>query len=134
MVGLYPLYITTKDRVANQLNLYIDSVAPHFVPGGGGFSLTVFTLNGLYEQFQKARAWWTTDNSDLPLIRYTGCKIKLFRAESSDYIFSYVNCYPMQASLETYQGTQPTIQLLNNKHKIMTCKKHNSNKKPYKNN
>lgn len=38
----------------------------------------------------------------------------------------------MTSSIHTYQSTNPQIMLLNNKTKIMACKKHNKNKKPYK--
>lgn len=126
------MYITTNYRVGNNLNLYIDSIAGHYLPSMGGFNLTCFTLNGLYELFQKARAWWTYSNNDLPLIRYLGCTLTLYRAESSDTIFSYYNCYPMKASLETYQSTHPMIQLLTKHRKILKCRKHNPDRKPYK--
>nr|UGV38946.1 MAG: ORF1 [TTV-like mini virus] len=127
-----PLYITTAARIANNLRLYEDQITPHYVPGGGGFSLTAFTLQGLYEQFQKAQCWWTQSNNEMPLIRYTHCKITLYRAENSDYIFNYHRCYPMNATVETYNSTQPSIMRLNPRHKIMRCKKHNNLKKPYK--
>lgn len=126
------MYITTNYRVGNNLNLYIDSIAGHYLPSMGGFNLTCFTLNGLYEQFQKARAWWTYSNYDLPLIRYLGCKLILYRAESSDTIFSYYNCYPMKASLETYQSSHPMIQLLSKHRRILRCRKHNPYKRTYK--
>lgn len=127
-----PLYITTSDRIANNLRLYEDQITPHYVPGGGGFSLTAFTLQGLYEQFQKAQCWWTQSNNEMPLIRYTGAKITLYRAESSDFIFLYHRCYPMTANVETYNSTQPSIMRLNPRHIIMRCKKHNFTRKPYK--
>nr|UGV33939.1 MAG: ORF1 [TTV-like mini virus] len=132
ITGVQPLYYCTHERVSNNMGLYIDSIAPHHVPGGGGFSILQFTLNALFELFTKARAWWTQSNNDYPLIRYTGCTIKLFKSESSDYIFSYRKCYPMKANLETYQGTHPTILQLSKHHRTIRCKKYNPYKKPYK--
>ncbi len=35
IMGIMPLYITTHERVSNNMELYIDSIAPHLVPGGG---------------------------------------------------------------------------------------------------
>ena len=83
-MGQYPLFEGTNERVGNNNTQYIDSVAPYLYPGGGLFSITVFTLQGLYELHLKSRNWWTKSNCDLPLIKYTGCKIKLFRATDVD--------------------------------------------------
>lgn len=129
---MLPLYITTKDRVANNYRLYEDTIAPHYVPSGGGFSITVFTLENLYELFKKGQCWWTQSNNELPLIRYTGCKFTLYRAESSDYMFNYHKCYPMNATMDTYNSTQPSIMSLNNRKIIMKCKKHNNLRKTKK--
>lgn len=68
----------------------------------------------------------------MPLVRYLGCKLTLYRQAELDYLFYYNNNFPMQATLTTYQSTCPQAMLLNNKTKIMTCKRHNKNKKPYK--
>nr|UGV36760.1 MAG: ORF1 [TTV-like mini virus] len=130
--GTQPLYATTHQRIANNSTLYLETIAPHFVPSLGGFSITQFTLKGLYEQFSKARAWWTQGNADFPLIRYTGCTITLYNAEASDYVFTYHNCYPMKATLEAYQSTQPSLMMLQKGRKIIKCRKHNNIKKPYK--
>lgn len=37
----------------------------------------------------------------------------------------------MRATIETFHSTQPQIMMLNTKHKIIKCRKHNSLKKPY---
>nr|UGV36899.1 MAG: ORF1 [TTV-like mini virus] len=132
ITGIMPLYLTTHDRVSNNMEIYIDSIAPTHVPSGGGFSIQQYTLNGFYELFTKGRCWWTQSTKDFPLIRYTGCKIDLYRSQNSDYIFNYVNCYPMRANMETYQSCQPTILQLTKNHKIVRCKKDNNLKKPYK--
>nr|UGV35018.1 MAG: ORF1 [TTV-like mini virus] len=129
--GTLPTYITTKDRVTNNLRLYEDEFAPHLVPSMGGFSITTFTLGALYELFQKGRCWWTHSNDELPLIRYTGCQMKLFRSEKSDAIYTYFNCLPMNVTVETYNSTQPVIMQLSKNRKIVRCKQANYSKKPY---
>ncbi len=130
--GTLPLYITTNARVANNLTLYKDTIAPHYVPSMGGFSITQITLQALYQQFYKGRAWWTQSTNDFPLIRYLYCNMYLYRAESSDYMITFHNCYPMKASLEAYQATQPSMMLIHPHRHIMRCKKHNYIKKPYR--
>ena len=122
----------TRERVANNLNCYFESTAPHWVPGGGCFSINNFSLMTLYKEHIDVRNWWTTSNDNYPLIRYLYCDIKLYREENIDYLFYYNRQPPMTASLITYQSTQPTAMLLN-KHTIkVACKKNTKNKKPYK--
>lgn len=85
----------------------------------------------LYKEHLSLKNWWTTSNENYPLIRYTGCKITLYRNAESDFLFYYRTEQPMTASLLTYQSTQPYAMLLN-KHTIkIPCKKQNRNKKPY---
>lgn len=130
--GTLPLYLTTHSRLSHNATLYLETIAPHYLPSNGGFTITQITLNGLYKLFSQARAWWTQGNADFPLIRYTGCTITLYRAESSDYVFTTHNCYPMKASIEAYQSTQPSLMLLQKGRKIIRCKSKNYLKKPYK--
>nr|UGV37458.1 MAG: ORF1 [TTV-like mini virus] len=129
--GIIPLYCTTSARISNNIRLYEDVPAPHYVPSLGGFSITTFSLEAFYELFQRGRCWWTQSNDELQLIRYTGASLKLFRSESSDYIATYHLCPQMEPTIETYNATQPMIQLLNKNHKIVQCKKHNYKRKPY---
>nr|UGV37654.1 MAG: ORF1 [TTV-like mini virus] len=129
--GTLATYITTRDRVSNNLRLYEDEPAPHLVPSMGGFSITTFTLSALYELFQKGRCWWTHSNNELPLIRYTGCKFNLYRSEKSDAIYTYFNCLPMNINVETYNSTQPVIMQLSKNRRIVKCKQHNYSRKPY---
>nr|UGV35420.1 MAG: ORF1 [TTV-like mini virus]UGV37061.1 MAG: ORF1 [TTV-like mini virus]UGV37631.1 MAG: ORF1 [TTV-like mini virus]UGV39235.1 MAG: ORF1 [TTV-like mini virus]UGV42225.1 MAG: ORF1 [TTV-like mini virus] len=130
--GIYPLVLTTRDRLSNNLNSYLDSTAPYLVPGGGGFSICNWSLYTLYRENLQLRNWWTYSNDNLPLVRYLGCKITLFRQADLDYMFYYRNSYPMDATITTYQSTCPQVMFLNNKVKIMACKNKNRNKKPYK--
>lgn len=124
--------ITTKDRLSNNLTCYLESIAPHYLHGGGGFSICNFSLYTLYKENLVCRNWWTVGNENMPLIRYCGCTITLYRQAEIDYLFYWNNSYPMTASLITYQSTCPQVMLMNRKTKIMACKKNNRNKKPYK--
>nr|UGV39051.1 MAG: ORF1 [TTV-like mini virus] len=130
--GYYPVILGTRERVANNLNCYLESTAPHYVPGGGCFSINNFSLMTLYLEHFNLRNWWTTGNDNMPLIRYLGCTINCYREENIDYLFYYNRQWPMTAKLLTYQSTQPMAMLLN-KHTVkIACKKNTRNKKPYK--
>lgn len=122
----------TRERVANNLNCYFESTAPHYEPGGGCFSICNFSLMTLYKEHLDIRNWWTTSNDNYPLIRYLGCDITLYREENIDYLFYYNRQPPMTASLITYQSTQPTAMLLNRHTIKVACKKNSKSKKPYK--
>lgn len=102
------------------------------MPGGGCYSATQFTLNGLFELHNKARNWWTVSNCDLPLIRYHGCTLKLYRSSNSDYISVYARCGELKLSEQTYQSCQPSILRLNRHKKIVKCSKDTKSRKPYK--
>lgn len=104
---------------------------PHYVPGGGGFSIICFTLQAFYQLFQKCQCYWTRSNNTFPLIRFTGGTLKLYRAAKADYVSTYHSCYPMKPNLTTYNSCHPAILTLNKRHKIVTCKENNRNKKPY---
>lgn len=103
----------------------------HGVPGGGGFSIICFTLQAFYQLFTKCQCYWTRSNNNFPLIRFTGATLKLYRAAQCDYVSTYHSCYPLKPTLDTYNSTQPSILTLNKRHKIITCKQNNRNKKPY---
>nr|UGV34256.1 MAG: ORF1 [TTV-like mini virus] len=129
--GHYPLFITTHERLSNDLALYLDSTAPKYVPGGGGFSIYQFTLRSLFDLHIRLRNWWTHSNDTLPLIRYTGCTIKLFKNSSVDYIATYNNNIQTRANRLLFASTQPSIMALQKHRKIVTCKQYNKKTKPY---
>lgn len=126
------MFMATHERLTNNLNCYLESVAPEFYPGGGGFSICNFSLDTLYKENLILHNWWTHGNDNLPLIRYNGCTITLYRQANVDYMFCYNRSYPMNAGMITYTSMHPQAMLLNKRTKIMTCKQHNRNKKPYK--
>lgn len=130
--GWYPAFLTNKHRITNNLTKYIDTIAPTHYDGGGGFAITQFTLNGLYELFIKAQNWWTQSNCFLPLIRYFGCQLTFYRSESYDYVAHVHRCLPLKATDELYMSSQPYIMLLSKKCIRIHCKKNTKSKKPYK--
>nr|UGV38193.1 MAG: ORF1 [TTV-like mini virus] len=132
IVGNYPLYEGTRDRIANNFNQWMCSIAPARFPGGGLFSIFRFSLYSLYELHRKARNWWTKSNCKLPLVKYLGCKLTLYRSLTTDYTFVYTTCGDMTANLETYQSAHPSILQLNKNKVTVTCDTNSRRKKPYK--
>nr|UGV35762.1 MAG: ORF1 [TTV-like mini virus] len=130
--GQYALFAGTTDRIGNDYTAYVDEIAPHDFPGGGLYSITIFTLQGLYELHQKGRNWWTQSNCDLPLIRYLGCTIKLYISPSCDYVTTIVNCGELKANEQLFQSTQPSVLYLNRKKKVVLCKYYKKHRKSYK--
>lgn len=121
-----------RDRINNNLIQFLDSTAPHDFPGGGGFGIMQFTLQALYDEFIRGRNWWTKSNCFLPLVRYMGCSLKLYRTEKFDYEVHIHRCYPLKASDELYMSTQPSIMGLTKRCIFVPCRQNTSNKKPYK--
>nr|UGV36009.1 MAG: ORF1 [TTV-like mini virus] len=132
VTGNYQLFFTTNQRTDHNNTLYIDEISPHHVPAGGGFSLSQFTLQNLWDQHLRLRNWWTQSNETLPLVKYLGCTFKLYYNEAVDYIFHYENQFPMKCSRLCYNSTQPSVMALMKHKKIMPCRKYHTRKKPYK--
>lgn len=132
VIGKYPIFEGTTERTGHNNTQYIDTITPYKYPGGGLFSIIVFTLEGLYELHKKARNWWTTSNCNLPLIRYTGCKITLYKSAEIDYVTVYARCGSLTATEQLYNSCQPSILQLNKHKRIITCKKYNKKTRPYK--
>ncbi len=130
--GQYPLYAGTTERIGNDNTAYIDETAPQDFPGGGLYSITVFTLQGLFELHAKGRNWWTTSNCNLPLIRYLGCDLKLYYSSNTDYVSVYVNCGELKATEKMFQSCQPSVLMLNRHKKVLLCKDYKRRKKPFK--
>nr|QUD39806.1 ORF1 [Anelloviridae sp.] len=129
VTGKYPLFEGTSERIGNNNTQSIDTIAPYLFPSGGLFSITVFTLKGLYELHLKARNWWSISNCNLPLIKYRGCKITLYRNVDVDYVTVYTRCGSLTATEELYRSCQPSLLLLNKHKKVLTCKKNNNKRK-----
>lgn len=111
---------------------YLYSYVPENFPGGGGWSLMVFSLGSLFEDYNHLQNVWTTSNAALPLVRYTGCTIKLFQSENTDYIFIYDRCWPMVDTPDTHADSSPS-RMMQRLHKIVVpSRKSKQRRKPYK--
>lgn len=108
------------------------SVAPERLPSGGLFGIKNFNLEGLYNEHEQLRNSWSVTNKSLPLMRYTGCKFKIYKPENVDVILTYDNNMPMKSSLEMYETLHPGVHI-HMKHKlIVTSKKTTTKGKLYK--
>lgn len=119
-------------RMGNNFTLYEDSIVPEHLPSGGGFSLMKFTFNTLYSYHKYVRNWWTKGNKELPLLRYNGCKFRLYQAGNVDYVFRYINAYPMTSTQLMYASMQPSLLMMLSHSIIVPSKKTEKRKKPYK--
>lgn len=126
------MILTTSQRLTNNLTCYLESIAPEDWPGGGGFSICNFSLEMLYKENLIANNFWTVTNDNMPLIRYLGCYIYLYRQPEIDWLFYYNNTLPMSASKLTYMSTQPQIMLQLKHIKVLKCCKYSKSRKPYK--
>ncbi len=74
---------------------------------GGGWSIQQFTLKTLYEEYIKYKNVWSKGNQGLPLVRYTGCQIKLYKNPFTAYIVTIKNCPPYTVTKDMFLNTQP---------------------------
>nr|UHK06779.1 MAG: ORF1 [Torque teno midi virus]UHM25979.1 MAG: ORF1 [Torque teno midi virus] len=88
-------------------------------PGGGGFGVEKFTLQFLYNENKRNHNIWTTSNSMLDLVRYTGTTFRFYRHSHLDFIVHYQRNYPMQLEKYTYAFTHPATLLLLKHKKIV---------------
>nr|UGV36554.1 MAG: ORF1 [TTV-like mini virus] len=130
--GIMPLFIANKDSLSRNFRMYEHSIIPEHFPGGGGFSVTKFSLSGLYEQHEYDRNWWTQTNQNLPMIRYTGCKIKLYQSAEVDYVVNTSLCPPMKATALLYHSCQPSFMMMNKDCTFVPSKLTQKKRKPYK--
>lgn len=88
-------------------------------PYGGGLSTFMWTLQGLFEEYEKHRNRWSTSNVDLELVRYLGASFRLYRAPKADFIFTYNRKAPFNDTQLTCPSMQPCIQLNSKKKKVL---------------
>lgn len=130
--GLLCLFQCNKYRIGNNYILYQNSIIPELTPGGGGFSIQQISLQSLYLEHQHVNNWWTQPNTNLPLVRYIKCKLKLYQSEDVDYVFTYQRNYPMSSTQLSYPSAQPSVMMLLNKTIKIPSKRTQKWKKPYK--
>lgn len=98
-------------------NTKFDYVQPK-APGGGGFGCIIISLQYLYHQFLAHQNIWTTSNDYMDLVRYTGCKLTVYRHPTTDFILHFDRQPPFLVEKETYMNIHPANLLLR-KNKII---------------
>ncbi len=116
--GLLCLFLCNAKRLCQNLAIYNQLIVPEKLPGGGGTSIYVFSLDNLYTMHTYGRNWWTQSNRDLPLVRYLKCTIKIMQSEDVDIVFRYHINQPMDTGKLSYPTTQPSV-LMMLKHSIL---------------
>lgn len=107
------------------------TTAPPKLPSGGLFTIKNFSLQSLYSENRYIRNTWSHTNTDLPLVRYTGCKFKIYKSEHVDTIFTFDNNLPLASNQDMYLSMQPSVHsMIKNKIIIPKLTK-GYNKKPY---
>nr|UGV37257.1 MAG: ORF1 [TTV-like mini virus] len=130
--GLFCLLQVHKTRYNHDYNQYYNTTPKEGLPNGGGFSIVRFNLNTLFEEHTKARNYWTKSNRNMPLFRYTGCRLKIYRPRDIDLVLKTQLCYPMSSTKLMFTGCQPSMLMMNKGSYKIRCLKNTKNKKPYK--
>nr|UHM26879.1 MAG: ORF1 [Torque teno midi virus] len=99
-------------------------------PGGGGFGCEVYSLQYLYEQWKAQQNIWTKSNDYKDLVRYTGCKLKIFRHPTTDFIVRYSRTAPFNIQKDTYTNIHPQKMLLSRHHRVILSRQNKPNAKP----
>lgn len=112
--------------------MYENSIIPPGYPACGGFSVVKFNLDNLYSLFQKCTNWWTASNDNLPLCRYMGCKLTLYKSKHIDYVVKYDTTWPGTSNKLTYPSCQPSMILMSKDKIVVPSIDTNPRGKPYK--
>ena len=86
-------------------------------PHGGGMSTVTFSLQVLYDQYQRFMNKWSYPNDQLDLARYFGCTFWFYRHPEVDFVAQFDNVPPMKMDENTAPNTHPSF-LLQNKHRV----------------
>lgn len=132
IIGTKCLFQCSTKRFNWNYAQYTYSKVPEKQPGGGGWSLMVFSLDSLYEDYKHLLNIWTTSNAALPLVRYQGTSFKFYQAEDTDYIVYYDRCWPMVDTPHTHADCSPHAMFLKKRKITVPSRKTQRNKKPYK--
>nr|UGV42649.1 MAG: ORF1 [TTV-like mini virus] len=132
IIGTKCLFQGSPLRSNNNYIQYVYSKTPENHPGGGGWSMLVFSLESLYEDFLHLQNIWTRSNTALPLVRYLGTSFKFYQSDFTDYVVVYDRCLPMITTPYSHADSSP-IRMLSKKHKvIIPSRLTQQRKKPYK--
>nr|UGV38805.1 MAG: ORF1 [TTV-like mini virus] len=130
--GLKCLFQAGHGRFANNYGQYQLTLVPEKYPGGGGWSLLVFSLTALWEEFEHLNNWWTASNKGLPLVRYHGASLKFYRNDETDYVVTIRRCFPMTDTPLTHPNSHPQRMLMAHKKILVQSKKTQPKGRHYK--
>nr|UGV34248.1 MAG: ORF1 [TTV-like mini virus] len=130
--GLQPAFLCNKKRLSNNYRQTEQSLVPEWGPGGGGFSITTYSLDALYEQHELDRNWWTKSNMNLPLVRFLGGNLKCYKSADTDWVVKIHTCFPMLATDLLYVSCQPSMLMMSSNSYIIPSKKTEPRGKSYK--
>nr|UGV35097.1 MAG: ORF1 [TTV-like mini virus]UGV36424.1 MAG: ORF1 [TTV-like mini virus] len=132
IIGLTNLIYFNQGRIPFNSVMYENSIIPPGYPACGGFSVVKFNLDNLYSLFQKCTNWWTASNDNLPLCRYMGCKLTLYKSKHIDYVVKYDTTWPGTSNKLTYPSCQPSMILMSKDKIVVPSIDTNPRGKPYK--
>lgn len=130
--GLKCLFQAGHGRFNNNYGQYQLTLVPEKMPGGGGWSLLVFSLTALWEEFEHLNNWWTASNKGLPLVKYHGASLKFYRNDETDYVVTIRRCFPMTDTPLTHPNSHPQRMLMAHKKIVVQSKRTQPKGKHYK--
>nr|UGV36017.1 MAG: ORF1 [TTV-like mini virus] len=132
IIGYKCLFQGSPFRKQHNWIQYIYSYATPKMVAGGGWSLQIFSLDSMFEDWQHLQSLWTKSNAGLPLVRLLGFKFKFYQSKYDDYAVVYDNCYPMVDTPHTHADSAPGRMLQKQKKIIIPSRQTQTRKKPFK--
>nr|UGV37066.1 MAG: ORF1 [TTV-like mini virus] len=133
ITGYLVMFQAGKGRFSYNYAQYKESFVPQHTPGGGGWSIQQLSLNDLYVENTNLFNYWTKSNHRLPLVRYLGVEITMFRQQFTDWIFTYFADLPKTVTKYFYASHHPLNLLTHNRKIIIPSFQTQPHKrKPYK--
>nr|UGV38908.1 MAG: ORF1 [TTV-like mini virus] len=133
ITGYLVMFQAGKGRFSYNYAQYKESFVPPHTPGGGGWSIQQLSLNDLYVENTNLFNYWTKSNHRLPLVRYMGVKVTLFRQQFTDWIFTYFADMPKTVTKYFYASHHPLNLLTHNRKVVIPSFNTQPHKrKPYK--
>lgn len=132
IIGYKCLFQGSPFRKQHNWIQYIYSYATPKMVAGGGWSLQIFSLDSMFEDWQHLQSLWTKSNAGLPLVRLLGFKFKFYQSKFDDYCVVYDNCYPMVDTPHTHADSAPGRMLQKQKKIIIPSRQTQTRKKPFK--
>nr|UHM26306.1 MAG: ORF1 [Torque teno midi virus] len=118
IVGYQPLIACGNGKQSFNYNQHTLDLCMKNESYGGGFSILLFTLQYLYQQWILFNNIWTTGNNGYDLVRYTGVTFWFFRHPFASFIVNYAIAPPFTVDRSTYTNCNP-LRMLLQKHKIL---------------